>query len=141
MTEYTITKVDGAFEAETIHAIHRVCFPGCTPYEVDGSHWWLVRTPNGTPIAMAGLACSSREGGAYLCRSAVLPAHRGRGLQTRLIKVRERLARNMDLNFLISDTIDNPVSANHLIGCGFRLYDPLTPWGNAGSLYWRKELT
>ena len=46
----------------------------------------------------------------------------------------------MDLNYLITDTIENPASANHLIDCGFRLFDPITLWANEGSLYWRKEL-
>ena len=46
----------------------------------------------------------------------------------------------MDLNFLVSSTIENCVSANHLIECGFRLFDPITPWEHDGALYWRKEL-
>ena len=45
----------------------------------------------------------------------------------------------MDLNYLITDTIKRPVSSNHLIDCGFRLFDPITPWANEGSLYWRKD--
>jgi hypothetical protein len=46
----------------------------------------------------------------------------------------------MDLNYLITDTIENPASSNHLIDCGFRLFDPITLWAKEASLYWRKEL-
>jgi len=140
MANYTIAKVDGETEEETILAIHRVCFPNATPYPVDGVYWWLARDPKGAPAAMAGLTVGTREGGAYLCRSGVLPAHRGQGLQVKLIKRRLALANAFDLNYVVTDTIDNPVSANHLIDCGFRLYHPITPWAHDGSLYWRKEL-
>ncbi len=137
---YTVHKVNGTTEAKVITAMHRVCFPRCAVYDIEPAHWWLAYDPEDTPGAFAGLHVGVKEAGAYLCRAGVLPKHRGHGLQLRLIKVRERLARSMGLGFLITDTICNPVSANHLIDCGFRLFDPITPWGCEGSLYWRKTL-
>ncbi len=76
----------------------------------------------------------------YLCRSGVVPEHRGKGLQKRLIRVRETYARNMAMNWVISDTTCNPPSANSLIACGFKLYEPAQPWGNRSTIYWRKRL-
>jgi hypothetical protein len=41
---------------------------------------------------------------------------------------------------LVTDTHDNPASANSLIARGFKLFDPTKPWGATGTLYWRLKL-
>lgn len=139
---YKITKrriTDGL--EDTINELHAPCFGDREYGPIEGSHWWLAEDPEGAAVGFAGLTVSLREGGAYLCRAGVLKDHRGHGLQRRLIKVREKFARQCDLNFMVTDTVEgNYHSANNLIEEGFRLYDPLTPWGSVGSLYWRKEL-
>ena len=41
---------------------------------------------------------------------------------------------------IVSDTTDNPVSANNFIRAGYRLYEPEAPWAWSHTLYWRKWL-
>lgn len=103
--------------------------------------WWWIAYDGTQPIGFAGLYQSRawRDAG-YLCRSGVLPAYRGRGLQKRLIRVREQLARRCGMHWLISDTYENPPSANSLIACGYRTYQPRNPWGADGVTYWRRKL-
>jgi GNAT superfamily N-acetyltransferase len=79
-------------------------------------------------------------GTGYLCRAGVLESHRGRGLQKRLIRVRERKARKLGWTHVVTDTYENPASANSLIKCGFRSYLPRNPWGAKGVAYWIKRL-
>jgi hypothetical protein len=43
-------------------------------------------------------------------------------------------------NWLITDTTDNFPSANSLISCGYKLFEPTIPWGGKLTLYWRKHL-
>jgi L-amino acid N-acyltransferase YncA len=70
----------------------------------------------------------------------VLPAHRGQGIQKRLIRVRLRQARALGWNWVVTDTHDNPASSNSLIARGFKLFDPSKPWGADKTLYWRLKL-
>lgn len=114
---------------------------GDVPYNVKDGHWWIAY--EGTvPIAFAGVAQSRKwSDTGYLCRSGVLPSHRGKGLQKRLLRVRERKARQLGWNWLVSDTFDNPASSNSLIACGFRIFKPTAPWSFNGAIYWRKKLT
>jgi GNAT superfamily N-acetyltransferase len=102
--------------------------------------WWVVY--DGTdPVAFAGLLKSHRWSDAmYLCRSGVLESHRGKGIQKRLIRVRERHARSLNMRWLLSDTRDNFPSANSLIAEGFQLFRPTRPWGFKNALYWRKRI-
>lgn len=140
---YTIKAVDGDDDdiAETIHELQRETLPLDVPIQTEFGHWWLV-FHDGKPVAFAGLdPYTQTPNVGYLCRAGVLPAHRGHGLQRRLIRVRERKARVLGWRVLVTDTITNPHSANNLIACGFRLWEPPKPWANNGAIYWRKELT
>jgi GNAT superfamily N-acetyltransferase len=76
----------------------------------------------------------------YLCRAGVLPAHRGQGLQKRLIRARIQVAKEKGMNWLVTDTNDNPASGNSLIACGFKLFEPTVPWAANGAIYWRMKL-
>lgn len=113
---------------------------GDEPYEVGDGHWWIAY--DGTePIGFAGLVQSSRwcDTG-YLCRSGVLRSHRGKGIQKRLLRVREAKAKRLGWAWLISDTYRNPPSANSLIKCGFQTFTPSRPWSFDAAIYWRKKL-
>ena len=103
--------------------------------------WWWVATKDTLPVAFAGLHMSSQwADAAYLCRAGVVSAARGQGLQKRLIQVRERKAKALGLRWLITDTSNNPASANSLIGRGFKMFNPSAPWGLPTASYWRKDL-
>jgi GNAT superfamily N-acetyltransferase len=76
-----------------------------------------------------------------MCRAGVVRSHRGKGLQKRLIRVRERKAREHGWKWLITDTASyNVASSNNLAACGFKLFRPSRPWGHDDGLYWRKAL-
>jgi ribosomal protein S18 acetylase RimI-like enzyme len=96
------------------------------------------------PVAFAGLrlcAMPENRGLGFLCRAGVLPAYRGRGLQKKLIRVREAAARQLGLKELVTYCLcSNSPSINSLVGCGFRFYVPATKYGGAGSVYLRKEI-
>ncbi len=123
-----------------IDVLQAICPPGDRPAKTNIGAWWIAYD-DGEPIAFAGIRPSLRWIDCmYLCRSGVVPEARGKGLQKRLIRVRAAYARQMSMNWLISDTTCNPASANSLIACGFRLYEPAQPWGNRHTLYWRKRV-
>ena len=121
--------------------LHEAAFPDCEPWWDAKGDYWFVRDDQDNTVAFAGLLCSKTEGGGFLARSGVLRPWRGQGLQRRLIKAREAHARRRGMHFLVSHTVDNPVSANNLIECGFRIYKPIAPWDEGdGVVFWRKEL-
>lgn len=123
-----------------IEYLQRLTLPEDTPLGYDLGFWWITRIDD-VPAAFAALTPSTRYADCmYLSRSGVAPSFRGMGLQKRLIRVRERFARSLAMNWLVSDTTDNPASANSLISCGFRIYKPAHPWGPDGATYWRKKI-
>ena len=108
-----------------------------------GSLWWVAW--NGKePVAYAGLRlCSLPEnrGMGFLCRAGVVPKHRGRGLQKKLIRVREAAARQLGLTELVTYCIcSNVASMNSLVSCGYRFYLPATRYGGPGAVYLRRKL-
>jgi len=114
------------------------CLPHDEPIEIDRGHWWVATTKEGKPVGFAGLIRSYHWVNAgYMCRAGVIPSYQGYGLQKRLIQARVRKARSLNWEWLVTDTTDNPASANSLIAMGFKLYEPSKPWGFKNSLYWR----
>jgi GNAT superfamily N-acetyltransferase len=116
----------------------------CLPYDkvvkpVYG-YWWIVYQA-GVPVGFAALNASLRwTKTGYLMRAGIVPAHQGRGLQRRLIRIRERKARQLGWEYMLSDTHYNPASSNNLIKCGYKLYDPSVVWAFKASNYWIKKL-
>jgi GNAT superfamily N-acetyltransferase len=120
-----------------------VCFPEDYRVSLDDSLWWLVWRGK-EAVGYAGLRpCKEpfNAGVGFLCRVGVLHRHRGRGLQKRLIAVREAAARRLGLNELVTYCVPwNCPSINSLVSCGYKFYRPETKWGGAGSVYLRKVL-
>lgn len=140
---YQIRKVDITRPA-IVHEINRLqalTLPHDEPYPVTDGHWWLALDENGHSAGFAGLVDSQRFADCgFLCRAGVLEAHRGHGLQKKLIMARIRYAKRVGYAYLFSNTYDNPASSNSLMACGFRLYDPSLEYGEKGTLYWRVKL-
>lgn len=130
---YVIREVDGRGERDLLLALQLECLPEDDPVNPSKGHWWVTYR-GAEPAAYAGLV----DG--YLCHAGVLKAHRGAGLQRRLIKKRIEKGRALGLPFVYSTTFDNPVSSNNLITCGFRMYTPERPWGATGTNYWMLPL-
>lgn len=123
-----------------LRRLHRTLLEG-SPFPTLSKGWWWIAYDGDDAVAFAGMVPSTQWGDTgYLNRSGVLPAYRGKGLQKRLIRVRERKARSLGYNWLISDTRQNPPSANSLISCGYRTFKPSKPWSYADAIYWRRKV-
>lgn len=122
----------------TIVHLDTLCFAGSAPPLTSRDGCWWMATRDGNPVGYAGImqAASTPDGG-YLARAGVMPAARGEGLQKRLIRLRLRYAKAQGWRTVVTDTCDNPASANSLIACGARMFNPDSPWGLPRSLYWR----
>jgi GNAT superfamily N-acetyltransferase len=124
-----------------LSVLQEKCLPYDTPFNVTQGYWWIVYDSFDNPCAFGGLVRSVRWSNVgYLCRAGVLPSHRGQGVQKRLIRARIRQAKALGWDWLITDTHENPASSNSLIATGFKLYEPLQPWGAKSTLYWRIKL-
>ena len=124
-------------------ALDEICFPHDDRITTADSLWWIVWQDK-TPVAYAGLRlCKDPRnlGLAFLNRAGVVPGHRGRGLQQRLIRARVAAARRLAVNELVTYVmIYNVASINSLVNCGFRFYVPATKWGGTTAVYLCKPL-
>lgn len=142
---FTVRRIDATdeFWAEELHVLHGLCFvdKDCARLkdeDLEGGFWWLV-FDEARPIAFAGVRPGIRNAGfGYLSRSGVHPKYRGQGIQRRLIRVREHYARKLNWKGCVTDTTNNPPSANSLIHEGYKIFAPKHPWGYTNTIYWRK---
>ena len=135
-----IKQLDAIDHEHLLIKMQKSCLPNDELYDVTKGFWWGA-FDNDICVGFCGLVPSTRWGDCgYLCRSGVIRSYRGKGIQKKLIKARERKARFLGWNWLITDTYSNPPSANSLISCGFKLFEPTITWGAKGTLYWRKHL-
>ena len=122
-------------------SLHHECFPSDELADFSIGWWWIAYDEQNAPIGFAGLYPSIQwDKTGYLCRAGVVESARGKGIQKALIKTRIRYARKLGYQWLVTDTRRNPASSNSLIAHGFRLYEPLRPWGFKNSLYFRLKL-
>jgi predicted acetyltransferase len=123
-----------------LSVLQKICLPYDKPYDTTAGYWWIA-IKNGVDIGFAGLVYSSRwTDCCNLIRAGVVPDHRGQGLQKKFIRVRIRQAKALKMNWIVTSTYDNPASANSLIACGFKMFDPSVPWMTAHTSYWRLKL-
>jgi len=123
-------------ELSIVEGLDRICLPGDEPVETDGRVWWVAER-DGIPVGYAGVRPLPDQRLAYLCRAGVVPWARGLGIQRQLIKARLRWCKRAGLDPISDTSPENVHSANNLIACGFRLYQPHTPWAGMPWLYWR----
>jgi GNAT superfamily N-acetyltransferase len=105
-------------------------------------HWWLVAdVDKKLNVAFAGLVPATyTPNTGYFNRVGVLHVARGHRLQKRLLTVVERRARKNGWTSIISDTTDNPPSANAMISGGYKIFEPAYRWAFSHSIYWKKDL-
>ena len=109
-------------------------------YAMGDVYWWEYRDRNSVLIGVCGLDVFN-DTGAFLCLSWVDPAFRGCGFQKKMIRTRERKARSLGCERIVSYTsYDNYASANNLIYCGYKLYEPHVVWGLTKANYWYKSI-
>ena len=140
---YRIRIVDASNDdiADTLSGLHRLTFYDAAAMpRFELGAWWLAYLGDNA-VAFAGVLPSTHvRNGGYFSRVGVLPRHRGRGLQRRLMCAVEARGRRIGWSSIVSDTTDNPASANNFIQAGYRLFEPQAPWAWAHTLYWRKQL-
>lgn len=140
---YSFRQVDSDDEeiVELLTELHLLTFgPDCPISDFDYGTWW-IGTDGREAMSFCGLTQSTYHPSyAYLKRVGVLPGHRGQGLQRRMITMREKRARLLGFTHCITDTTDNPASANSLIAAGYRMFEPEEGWSFPTALYWKKEL-
>ena len=134
-----IREVPFAKYAQDIAALDKACFEN--PPALSGAGFWWVALLGGRFVGYAGMRPSEQwERTGYLCRAGLADEARGRRLQRRLIAARIAKARRLGWRWLVTDTYENPPSANNLIATGFRSYLPAKPWAARGAAYWRLNL-
>ena len=142
---YAIRRARSASDFEDIRDIHIRIFAGGEREIPDLTGAWWLLVYNNRPVGFCGIHLSSNwQKTAYLCRVGILERHTGKGLHKRLIRVREKWARKQNIAWIVTDTAsDNYPSANSLIKCGYRLWDPpqRARWVTYPKpLYWFKKL-
>jgi GNAT superfamily N-acetyltransferase len=120
--------------------LQKETFPSDSKVACIEGFWWLA-TEDGRPV---GFACmtdvATWPGSGYLSRVGVMPSHRGKGIQRKLMRACEGKAKRLGWERMISTTYNNPPSANNFIKLGYRTYEPASRWGYADTIYWLKEL-
>lgn len=124
-------------------ALDEICFPHDFRITTEDACWWVVWSGT-VPVGYAGMRpCkeSFNRGIGFLNRAGVVPAHRGHGLQKRLIRVREVEARRQGLKKLVTYCVPcNGASINSLISCGYKAFRPSALWGGSRAIYFWKNL-
>jgi len=109
-----------------------------------GMHLWLAKDGAGKLVGYASLKIVDGGSTAFLSKAGVLWSARGQGLQKRFIRVRERRAKELGINNVITYTDNtNLPSINSLISCGYKMYQPARDWGlpfGKTGLYWKKKI-
>jgi GNAT superfamily N-acetyltransferase len=142
MAGYRVARVSpcNARAVQWLAYLHAKTFPG-TDFPLLEGQWWIAFKGR-EPVGFAGMwKSSTQENTGYMCRSGVLRAHRGNGLQAKMIRARERAARRKGWKWMICDTTDSAASAVNLKRCGYEPFDPPAPWFRKDTVYWRRSLT
>ena len=138
---YEISEVDGILNRDAIERLNGLepTFPPLVSRHLTDGFWWLAYHPIGV-VAFAGMVPFGIPGIGYLKRCYIAPAHRGHGLQYRLMTARIMKAQQLGWASLVSDCHeDNEHSANNFRRAGFTQIFPDQPW-YPNSLFWAKSL-
>ena len=141
--KYYIRRVNGKSKQKrkVIERLQKEILPVDKPVDTTEGYWWIVYTEHNKAIGFAGMKQSNQFADCvFFHRAGIDWLHQGNGLQKRLIKARIHKAKQMGFNWAVSDTTNNPASANSLIHCGFKMYEPSKPWGWTHTCYWRLKL-
>lgn len=143
MGAYKIREVDGAEYLEDLEALHRATFAPGEAYMPDftDGHWWIA-FDEAHPVAFIGIQQSNLGAHVgYFIRVGVKRVCRGNGLQRRLTRAMHVKARKVGWTRIVTDTRDNPHSANNIAASGYRMFTPTSPWcPPKDTLYWAKDL-
>lgn len=145
MTHF-IREIDGMEHAELLHLMNGFepeRFPKLKSRHLSHGLWWIAQEiETNIAIAFAGMVpfFESCDGVGYLKRAYVLPQYRGQGLQREFLRIREERARQIGWHLLVSECRNNPPSQKNFLLAGYETFTPEQPWGEHGSIYFRKRL-
>jgi GNAT superfamily N-acetyltransferase len=144
MIDFDLRRIITKKQQKEVLALHKLSLPADLAPVWNSSNFCAALYDGKTLIAFAIAKQSTGYTQAmYLSRCCVHPDYRGKGLQKRLIHLREVWALHNGMLYSITDTSnDNAASMNALIACGYRPYWPelVHPWALPNSIYWRKTL-
>lgn len=110
------------------------------PTWVDPHYYWWVIFHKKNWIGYSGLRVHDANS-LFLGPMFIKPEYRGQGLQLKLIKKRQRLAKKMGCHRLISSALDtNYPSINNLLKCGFLLIPSWLETPEINMLYFEKKI-
>jgi len=133
-----IRRVDYDDHADDIAEINTARFIGRQP---SPSHLYWIAFHDDYPVAFASARPSQQwDNAVYLSLCVVRKEYGGLGIQRRLLRVRENWARRAGYSWIVTDTTDNPPSANNLIRRGYTTFTPSAPWAFRHSIYWNKRV-
>lgn len=113
-------------------------FSGCGNEFKRNRDWWVI-VEDSSIVAYCG--CLYSEKVCVFVRAWVYEPFRGKGLQRRMIAIREKAARMNGCYSLVTYTVtDNPHSANNLIRKGFKIHDPQYKYVGKNVIYFLKQL-
>ncbi len=134
-------------DEEAIQKLQKKIMPSDRWYSTPNRvKYWLAYDGNRKPVGFCILTLLD-HGIAFLSLSGVLVSARGNGLQTRMIRAREKYARKEGYSQIITYTkLHNIGSSHNLQKLGYMLYSPEERYGDDGpdeepALYWMKTLT
>jgi GNAT superfamily N-acetyltransferase len=103
-------------------------------------HWIATDKRSKEPIGFCSVT-DFGEGILFLSRAGLLPEYRGRNIQRKFIRLRERFARSNGYKKIITYTLkDNYQSMNSLFISGYKIYTPEFQYVGPGYMYYIKEL-
>lgn len=133
---YTIKRTT---DEDLVRKLHTRIFPGDAFYESTSNVYWLLYC-TGEPVGFCQ-ATDWSEKVLFLSRAGILPEHRGKNLQIRLIRVRVKYAKAAGFKKIVTYAAsNNPASANNLARAGFLIYNPAYKFGTEGCINFLKEL-
>lgn len=140
MREKSKYKIKRSENIELIKKLHLEIFP---PPDVwcgmDKCVAWVVWL-NNQPVGFCIMDISDKFFASY-ARAGVKTKHQGQGLHKRMINVREKHARLLGYEKVITYTkMDNITSIANLQKRGYLIYEPQDKYADADCIYWQKEL-
>lgn len=129
-------------DAQQIIALQALLFPADDRVRLDSFvQAWAGYDESDFPVAFCTARHWVSEGAVFLERAGVMPAFNGKGLQRRMIRLRERWARSIGAGVVLTYVAPkNYQSMVNLLRCGYRFYDPATEWAGPEMHYMERAL-
>lgn len=124
-----------------ILAMNNTIFPGDDLDVRQGLYCWIANcNTSGKPIGFCTLTDIGHKIG-FLSRAGVIRDYRGHNLQRRFIRIRERFAKKLGLEKVITYVHNkNYSSLANLIKCGYIIYEPEYDYAGKEFIYLMKVL-